>query len=205
MESKTGPGLGPLLEQVVHGWPDKSTQLQKWLRKYWSMRDHLSIDDGLILKGSAIMIPMSMIEEILSRIHDRHQGIQKSMLKARDCVHWLGLQKDIREKIQRCVHCTEHNRSQQKEPLQSHELPGRPWQKRAADLFEIDEQQFLLIADYYSKMPFVKSMTKITSSACIDCMKSVFAVHGIPNGLITDNGRQFVSDKFQGFTDAWGI
>ena len=65
------------------------------------MRDHLSMDKGLILKGSSIMIPMSMREETLSRIHDGHQGIQKSMLKARDCVHWLGLQKDITAMIQR--------------------------------------------------------------------------------------------------------
>ena len=84
-------------------------------------------------------------------------------------------------------------------------MPGRPWQKIAADLFEIEGQQFLLIADYYSKIPFVKSMTKITSSACIDYMKSVFAVHGIPDELITDNGQQFVSYELQAFTDAWGI
>ena len=78
-------------------------------------------------------------------------------------------------------------------------------QKIAAYLFEIGGQQFLLIADYYRKMPFVKSITKITSSACIDYMKSAFAVHGVPDELITDSGRQFVNDEFQAFTDACGI
>ena len=111
--------------------------------------------------------------------------------------------------IQRCVLCAEHNIFQQKEPLRDHELPGRPWQKIAADLFEIGEQQFLLIADYYSKMQFVNNMIKITSSACIDFMKSVliFAFHGIPfpDELITDNGRQFASGEFQRFKDAWGM
>ena len=55
-ETKTDPELGPLLKQIAHGWPDSPTQLQKGLKKYWYMRDHLSIDDGPILKGSAIMI-----------------------------------------------------------------------------------------------------------------------------------------------------
>ena len=56
-----------------------------------------------------------MREEILSRIHDGHQGIQKSMLKARNSVHWLGLQRDITKMIQGCIHCAGQNRSQQKE------------------------------------------------------------------------------------------
>ena len=38
------------------------------------------------------------------------------MLKARDCVHWLVSQRDIIEMIQRCIHCAEHNMSQQKTP-----------------------------------------------------------------------------------------
>ena len=47
----------------------------------------------------------------------------------------------ITEKIQRCIRCAEHTRSQQKEPLQPHELPGRPWQKVSNDLFEIDKNK----------------------------------------------------------------
>ncbi|GFO14312.1 endogenous retrovirus group k member 6 pol protein [Plakobranchus ocellatus] len=62
-----------------------------------------------------------------------------------------------------------------------------------------------MVADYYSKMPFVKSMAKITSNACIEYLKSIFAVHGIPDELITDNGRQFVSEEFQLFTKSWNI
>ncbi|GFO37708.1 retrovirus-related pol polyprotein from transposon 297-like protein [Plakobranchus ocellatus] len=190
-ETKKDPELGPLLEQIIHGWPDNSNQVQKGLRRYWSIKDYLSVDDGLVLKGAAIVIPKTMREEILARIHDGHQGIQKSILKARDCVYWHGLQKDITEMVQSCIYCSEHSKSQRKEPLQPHEIPGRPWQKIAADLFEIDGQQFLMVADYYSKMPFVKSMAKITSNACIEYLKSIFAVHGIPDELITDNGRQF--------------
>ncbi|RUS70393.1 hypothetical protein EGW08_021837 [Elysia chlorotica] len=56
----------------------------------------------------------------------------------------------------------------------------------------------MILADYMSraspdegqtidKMFFVKNLTIITSKACIDYFKSVFAVHGIPDELITDN------------------
>ncbi|GFO05506.1 pro-pol polyprotein [Plakobranchus ocellatus] len=130
------------------------------------------------MKGTAIMIPRSLRDNILQKIHDGHQGIQTSLLKARNCVHWVGLQKDIIDMIQRCVYCAEHSRSQQKEPLQAHEISGRPWEKIAADLFELEGQQFLVLADYYSKMPFVKSMNIITSRSCIDYMKSILQSMG---------------------------
>ncbi|RUS85701.1 hypothetical protein EGW08_006577 [Elysia chlorotica] len=204
-ETGKDPELGPLLEQIIHGWPEEVKKLRKNLRKYWSIRDHLTVEDGIILKTTAIMIPTTMQTEILKKIHEGHQGIQKSTLKARDCVFWLGMQKDITEYIQRCQQCAEYSKSQQKEPLHPHDIPSRPWEKIAADLFEIDGQQFLLVADYYSKMPFVKSMNRITSTECIKYFKSIFAVHGIPEHLITDNGRQFVSQEFIDFTSEWGI
>ncbi|GFO45201.1 transposon ty3-i Gag-Pol polyprotein [Plakobranchus ocellatus] len=74
-EAKKDPELGTLLEQIIHGWPDNSNQVQKGLRRYWSIKDYLSVDDGLVLKGAAIVIPKTMREEILARIHDGHQGI----------------------------------------------------------------------------------------------------------------------------------
>ncbi|GFS02638.1 endogenous retrovirus group K member 18 Pol protein [Elysia marginata] len=52
---------------------------------------------------------------------------------------------------------------------------------------------------------FFLLLRKITSSACIDYLKSVFALHGIPDELIRDNGRQFVSEEFQAFIKAWNI
>ena len=39
--------------------------------------------------------------------------------------------------------------------LISQKLPSRPWQFIMSDLFEIDNQQYLLITDRYSKYPFV--------------------------------------------------
>ncbi|GFS02634.1 hypothetical protein ElyMa_006449800 [Elysia marginata] len=61
-ETKKDAELGPLLKQIIHGWPENSNQVKKGLRKYWSIKDCLSVEDGLILRGPAIMIPKSMKE-----------------------------------------------------------------------------------------------------------------------------------------------
>ncbi|GFR68210.1 Pro-Pol polyprotein [Elysia marginata] len=143
-----------LKSQIIKGWHDNAKEVSQAVRKYWSMRDFLFIEDGLIIKNTAIITPKSMKDVILDRLHDGHQGIEKCLLRARENVFWLGMTKDITEKVKECSICERYNRkSQQKQPLLQHEVPRGPFEKVAADIFHLDGQNFLLMADYYSKMP----------------------------------------------------
>ena len=47
--------------------------------------------------------------------------------------------------------------------------------------------QTILVADQFSKMPFIKIMKTVTSANCTEYFKAIFAVHGIPERLYTDN------------------
>ena len=47
------PILHALGEVVMTGWPRKRNELPKPLHPYWSYRDELSMEDGIILKGYA--------------------------------------------------------------------------------------------------------------------------------------------------------
>ncbi|XP_033729473.1 uncharacterized protein K02A2.6-like [Pecten maximus] len=58
---------------------------------------------------------------------------------------------------------------------------------------------FLLMVDAHSKWPEVIPMTTTTVSKTIDVMSEIFARHGLPERLVTDNGPQFVSEEFQQF------
>ncbi|GFR60177.1 retrovirus-related Pol polyprotein from transposon 297-like Protein [Elysia marginata] len=130
-----------LKSQIIKGWPDNTKEVPQAVRKYWSMRDFLSIEDGLIIKNTAIIIPKSMKDFILDRLHDGHQGIEKCLLRARENVFWLGMTKDITEKVKECSICERYNRkSQQKQPLLQHEVPRGPFEKVAADIFPLDER-----------------------------------------------------------------
>ena len=51
------PMLNRLKEIIIEGWPENINQLPTVLRSYWSLRDQLSIDNGLILKGKQLVIP----------------------------------------------------------------------------------------------------------------------------------------------------
>ena len=63
-----------------------------------------------------------------------------------------------------------------------------PWQKVGADLFTFKGSDYLLLIDYYSRYVEMSKLYSTTSLTIMQHMKSIFAWHGIPEILISDNG-----------------
>ena len=141
---------------------------------------------------------------MLKRIHESHLGIEKSKRRARDILHWPNMNGQISDLIANCSSCLKHRKSNVKEPLIQHEVPDRPWQKIACDLFTLGGKDYLLTVDYYSKwveIGFLRDST--VSSEVITQLKSTFARYGIPDEVVSDNGPQFSSRKFKQFAESW--
>ena len=78
---------------------------------------------------------------------------------------------------------------------------SRPWEKIACDLFEIDGADYLITVDYFSNFWEVDRLNTTTKShAVISKLKAHMARYGIPDILVSDNGPQFIIDKFDVFT-----
>ena len=92
-----------------------------------------------------------------------------------------------------CKVCQELKPNQPREPLLQTEVPPRPWHTIGTDLFYLDEDEYLLIADYYTKYPFVRKITKAqsTSKCIVDMTKQTFSEQGIPQFLRSGNGPHF--------------
>ncbi|KAL0152410.1 hypothetical protein M9458_052133 [Cirrhinus mrigala] len=101
------------------------------------------------------------------------------------------------------ITCNSTKPHQQEEPLQPHAVPSLPWSTVAADIFEWNSHQFLVLVVSYSGWYEIDQLENLTSSCVIQKLKRHFSVHGSPQTLITDNGRQFVSNEFKDFTMAW--
>ena len=84
-------------------------------------------------------------------------------------------------------------------------LPKRPFQMVGADICELKGQNYLIMIDYYSRYLEILLLCRLTSQVVIAKFKSVFAHHGIPETVVTDNGRQFTSSEFQRFPTAWNF
>ena len=62
-----------------------------------------------------------------------------------------------------------------------------------------------LVVDAHSKWIEVRPVYNATSTVTIDQLRSIFATHGLPEMLVTDNGTVFTSNEFSRFTKQNGI
>ena len=75
--------LVALKSMIIKGWLDKRDECPTSLKEYWNYRDELSILDGLVLKGTRIVIPKHCQNELLDRLHEGHFGIDRTRLSQR--------------------------------------------------------------------------------------------------------------------------
>ena len=131
-----------------------------------------------------------------------HQGISKCRKRARSSVWWPGLSKQFETLINNCSKCNKFL-NQAVEPLIPSALPSLPWQKVATDLFKWKGATYLLVIDYFSKYIEISKLDGESSQEVIQRLKSLFARHGIPQQVMSDNGPQYSSFKFSKFAKAY--
>ena len=64
---------------------------------------------------------------------------------------------------------------------------------------------YFIIVDAHSKRPEVITMSTTTSSQIIAELRRLFAAHGLPQQLVSDNGPQLIFDEFATFCKMNGI
>ena len=89
---------------------------------------------------------------MLEKIHAGHMGVEKSKRRARDMLYCPGINGQIEEIILKCPTCFEHRNSNKKETLVSQPTPVMPWDTIATDLFHWQNSNYLLVADYFSRL-----------------------------------------------------
>jgi hypothetical protein len=189
---------------VMEGWPTHRQNVHPGIVPYWQLRDRIYEDEGLLLLDNRIIIPAAIKQDILTKLHEGHFGQNKCKATARQLMYWPTMIQDIELMIQKCTACATHRSSNQKEPLLYHAVPEERWMKLGADLCDIGEDTYLVIVDYYSKYPEICKLSSKSSEAVIKALKSIYARHGIPKTLISDN-VPFASQAMHMFAKEWGF
>lgn len=203
--TESDPTLRELKRTIRQGWPATKAGVSANISGYFTFRDELSLQNGLVFKGERLVIPMSVKADMLAKIHRSHIGIQGCLRRAREVAYWPGMNKDVEDYVAKCAVCNSQPVEQGKEPMICHELPSRPWEKIAVDLFDLNGVDFMVTVDYYSSFFEVDRMTSKTADEVVKKLKAHLARHGIPDQLVSDNGQPFSSAKFQQFADTYGF
>ena len=201
------PEYGALRDVIMKGFPEHRHSLQQELRPYWGVRSMLAVDEDFIVYGPRLLIPHSLRRETLQRLHDGHQGIDRTKRRERQTVFWPGIDRDIENIVSSCTKCQTLLPKQQNEPLwQDDERPSRVFESVSADFFHVAGRTFLVYIDRLSGWPYVSSCQGSASAAhLVRLLRPIFSDTGVPVVLRTDGGPQFAPSTFRRFLARWGV
>ena len=111
--------------------------------------------------------------------------------------------KDIKEAVEKCEICAAFQAKYVKQPMQTHEIPDRPWSRVSSDLFTLNGKEYIVLADSYSDFIEVGELKGTTASYITEFLKGQFSRHGIPDVFVTDNGPQYCCREFTEFSREW--
>ena len=109
------------------------------------------------------------------------------------------MEADVMDYIRQCVTCI-NNAKIPVETLHPHEVPVGPGIKTGMDFFQDDSgQKFLIVADYFSKFPFIFLVTLTHHQKMLRYLRDLFSTEGMPAVIMTDNGPPFKGEEFRRF------
>ena len=146
------------------------------IQPYWTFHEEMTTEDGLLLKGTCIIIPQSLHKEINQLLHTGHLGLEKCLNRAKQSMYWAGLYDELKDLITNCTTCLKFSTWKPTSNKQhtGHKIPIHPWSKLASDIFYFEGDSYLLIVDYTSQFPIIRKLSSMTRKAIAHHMQSIF-------------------------------
>ncbi|XP_044757738.1 uncharacterized protein K02A2.6-like [Coccinella septempunctata] len=167
----------------------------------YPFRQELMTIGSVTLRGSRLVIPDSLKAEVLQLAHEGHPGetVMKRRLRAK--VWWPFMDREVEKFVKNCRGCLLVTIPDKPPPMKRHKFPEGPWQCVAIDLMGPlpNQDQFLVIIDYYSRYQEIKFLRTTTSAVIINHLSEIFCRLGIPRSIRADNGPQFASQEFKNY------
>ena len=69
-----------LKHTITNGWPNSIKEVPPRIQAYWTFCEELTVEDGLVVKGTRIVIPNGKHKQVLTMIHKGHSGLGKYTL-----------------------------------------------------------------------------------------------------------------------------
>ncbi|XP_019173389.1 PREDICTED: uncharacterized protein LOC109168965 [Ipomoea nil] len=156
----------------------------------------------------------SIMEEIHEGTCSAHQGAfamsRRAILQG---YFWPKMAKECADYARSCETC-QHFQVAPRQPATSYTpissvIPFSRWGVdlvRALPTGSGKRKYFIVAVDYFTKWVEAERLATITSAHCKHFVyKNILCRFGVPMQLITDNGRQFEGQEFEGFFAEWHI
>ena len=118
---------------------------------------------------------------------------------------WPGISKQIVKNISSYAPYQTFNHSQQKEPVIPMEVPCRPWKVLRMDFFMHKHKWYLLVADYYRKIPYILQMSSVTSKNVISTLSFCFSLLCTPEESSVTMQQTSLAEITRNLLSNWGF
>ena len=174
--------------------------------------DKFKVKDELLYKtdtdGDKLVIPQSHKQLIMEELHDSqrggHFGTRKTQRKIKERFYWKNQSKEVKEYIKSCTTC-----QAVKAPHATNNPPIQPlrstgvWNLIASDflgpfpLTKNGNKHILVFCDHFSKWAIAYATRDQLTTTVAECFITLVSSYGIPENLLTDQGRNFEAILYQ--------
>ena len=156
--------------------------------------------DGCLLWGSRVIAPPPGHAAVLTQLHECHPGNNRMKGLARAYVWWPKINEEIEVLVRSCSTCQLNKPNPAKTPLHPWEYPKRPQTRLHIDhTVPVHSQTLLILVDAFSKWIDAHIVPSTSTESTFKVLRLVFAIHGIPEQLVSDNVTFFTSHDFKTF------
>nr|CAX83692.1 Gap-Pol polyprotein [Schistosoma japonicum] len=182
---------------MQHKWP---RSLDEELRQQYQRRQALCLVDGCLMFGDRVVIPCELRRVVLKKFHAGHPGTAQMKSVTRSYAYWPKMDAQIEDLVGKCDRCQRASKNPPKVESVSWQVPASPWSRVHLDFAgPMSGVYYLVLVDAYSKWPEIHPVVPPTTQKTLETLRKIFACHGLPETLVTDNGSQFTSQIISDF------
>ena len=141
-----------------------------------------------------------------------HEGFEKTYERLKRTSYWKGMTKDIKKFLKLCTTCQLNKKNETPDPTEKYATQVEaPFTHLGLDIIgplpitERNNQYILVIVDYFTKWVEAEATPSVTAKDVVYFLTKVFARHGTPCVITTDNGTQFTADYTKIFLDLYDV
>ena len=171
------------------------------------------LDNGMIVHYSSdslgdsnqrVVVPSSRRTSVLELAHSNlvagHFGFKKTFARISRHFLWPRMWGDVKNFVRSCAGCQRAARNNNaRAPLQPLPCVSEPFEKVAFDLVGplprtcSGNRYLLTMMCLYTKYPEAIPLKRVDNESVLDAMLEIFARHGLPKTILTDQGSVFMS------------
>jgi len=141
-----------------------------------------------------------------------HEGFDKTYERLRRTSYWKGMTNDIRRFLKLCTICQLKKKNETPNPTEKYATQVEaPFTHLGLDIIgplpitERNNQYIIVVVDYFTKWVEAEPTATVTAKDVVYFLTKVFARHGTPSVITTDNGTQFSADFTKIFLDLYDV